>query len=75
MTPTQHVAMRIVALVTYHSILVTSELHSGIDLARHICSEGSDEQVTTAERAMLVSTANTLDERFDRLTKLASIFA
>lgn len=72
MTPIAHVASAVVALVSAHSILVTQELHGGIDLARQLVS---GEQVPASEHERIVNAHNVLQERYSRLTLVASIFA
>lgn len=79
MTPIEHVASSVVALVSAHSILVTQELHAGIDLARSLVSEGHEERAAwplTAEQQQRIRTAHdTLQTRYQRLNELARIFA
>lgn len=72
MTPIQHVATRVVSLVSAHSDLVTEELHAGIDLARLLVS---GEELSASGNLLILNTCGTLETRYQRLQELASIFA
>lgn len=74
MTPTQHVATQVVTLVTQHSILVTSELHAGIDLARQmVCGQLSEPD--TREQGLILGVHGELERRYQRMIQLMSVFA
>lgn len=79
MTPVEHMACRVVALVTAHSILVTPDLHAGIDLARAMVSESNEERaawpLTEAQQILVRLTHEALTTRYQRLEHVASIFA
>lgn len=74
MTPIEHVAARVVALVTEHSILVSSELHSGIDLARQLVS-GQLSEPDNDEKSRILLVGMEIERRYERLTLLSSMFA
>lgn len=80
MTPIEHLAVSVVSIVTAHSILVTAELHAGIDLARQLVSNQMPTcdgvpVVTREERELIRQAHEVLTTRYQRLSDVASIFA
>lgn len=71
MTPIEHVAIRIVALITAHSELASDELHAGIDLARLLVS---GEAVSASGNLLILNTCGTLEARYQQLCLMAQIY-
>lgn len=72
MTPIQHAATRVVALVTQHAAaLVTDELHAGIDLARLLVS---GEPISATGNLLVLNACGELERRYQQLQLLTGIY-